>query len=120
MFSCLTAITVNIGKEQMEGLLQFFPTFLVDAVAKVFSFEGAFEEAYLLDFVQVLGYGGLGKANDIHKVVADAVVLFADILQNGNPGRVCHDLGNFCQLIVGCGKHIGFGGSHILTRSNEI
>lgn len=101
----------------MEGLLQFFPTFLVDAVAKVFSFEGAFEEAYLLDFVQVLGYGGLGKANDIHKVVADAIVLFADILQDGDPGRMRHDLRDFGQFIMGCGKNMCFGGAHELSMN---
>src|SRR5690606_10466822 len=98
----------------MEGLLQFLPTFLIDTIAKIFSFEGPFEEAYSFDFVQVLRYGGLGEPYFIYKVVADTIVLLADIFQDGDPGRVRQDLGNLCQLVMGQGKNMCFGSSHIL------
>lgn len=103
----------------MEGLLQLVPTFLVDTVTKVFPFEGAFEKAYFLDFVQMLRYGGLRKTYHIHKVVADAVFLFADILQDGDPGRMGHDLRDFGQLIVGCGKNMCFGGAHEMSMNKN-
>lgn len=104
----------------MEGLLQFVPTFLVDTIAKILSFEGAFEKAYFFDFIQMLRYGGLRKTDDVHKVVADAIVLFADILQDGDSGRMCHDLRDFGQFIMGCGKNMCFGGAHELSMNENL
>jgi len=96
----LTTITVNIGEERMEGLLELFPAFLINAVAKIFPLKSSLEQTNFLDFVQMLGYGGLGQTDHIHQVIADTSILFADIFQDGHTRRMRHDLGYLGQFVM--------------------
>ena len=113
MFSWLTTITVNIGKELVEGLLQFLPTFLVDTITKVLALKGSLEQSNFLDLVQVLGNSGLGQSNNVHQIGTDAGVLLTDVFQYRYPGGVGQNLGNFGKFILFGGKYIRFGSSHL-------
>ncbi|RYC50888.1 hypothetical protein DN53_17405 [Flagellimonas olearia] len=97
----LTTITVNIGEERVEGLLELFPAFLINTVAKIFPLKSPFEQPNFLDFVQMLGYGGLGETNHIYQVIAYTSILFADIFQDGHACRMRHDLGYLGQFVMG-------------------
>jgi hypothetical protein len=73
-------VGVVICKELLNGGLQLFPPFGVDAVANRSSFDGSLDEADGFEFSEVLADGGLRQADFVHNGACDAAFAGTEIL----------------------------------------
>ena len=71
-----------------ENLPGFFPNRLIEAVADTGALGLPLDQSRTFQFLQVLGYGGLGKRQFPNKVATHADLSPCQVLQNCNPCRM--------------------------------
>jgi hypothetical protein len=110
----LAAVGVYVFKEAAEQVFVLFPDLGIDAVGYAGAFDGALDDPGVFQLFEVLGGGGLGKAEFFYQAAGDAGVLFHQVLQDGDPRRVRDGLGHVGYVVLLFGEEIRFCGAHIV------
>jgi hypothetical protein len=116
----LTALLVQFDpliEECLELILHFVPICHIDTVTDTGALHIALDESHVPEFLQVLGNGGLGQSNFVHKVTTDTGLDLEEVLQYGNPGGMGKYLTDEGELILVFGKYFGLGQAHIIILS---
>ena len=101
LFTATLLLLLALAEQPSEQLASQSPIFAVDAVLHLGSLHLTLYQARILQFLEVLRYGGLGYGQFIVDVAKVALRLLGQKLQDGNAGRVPHCFGKArCLLLL--------------------
>jgi hypothetical protein len=105
------------GKEGSKFFLVLCPGLGVDAIAHAGAFDSTLNQTGVLQLFEMLRDGGLGEAELVHQLPANAGIGLDQGLDDGDAGRVGEGLHHARELVLFVGEYFGFGQAHVVIVS---